>query len=274
MAYKVLMAHLEPGRSNENLLRAVADLAERFDAGVIGVTMCQPLQIIYSEGYVPADLIAQDREQREQQIAAAEAEFHAALPIRALEWRAAVTPDPLAGYLVRESRAADLVITGVDHNVSLFDHSRHLVIGDLVMQIGRPILVVPTATAGLTFNRVLVGWKDTRETRRAIADALPMLRRADQVTIVEVADERDIAAALSRVDDVARWLRRHDVTVQALAIASTGEDAHQLHALALEHKAGVIVAGAYGHSRVREWVLGGVTRDLLLRAGRCALVSH
>lgn len=53
-----------------------------------------------------------------------------------------------------------------------------------------------------------------------------------------------------------------------------GEDGHQLHTVAQERNAGVIVAGAYGHSRVREWVLGGVTRDLLLRGGRCALVSH
>jgi nucleotide-binding universal stress UspA family protein len=270
------MAHLELGHSNANLLGVVGDLAQRFEAGVIGIAMCQPMQIIYSEGYVPADLIVQDREQREKEVAAAEAEFRDALQTRVgrLEWRSEVTPDPLADYLAREARSADLVITGVDHNASMFDHSRHVNIGDVVMHVGRPILVVPTAASGASFDSVMVGWKDTRETRRAIADALPFLQKAAQVTIVEIVAEQELEAARERLDDVVRWLGCHGVSAEAIARKSTGADAHQLHAVALEHKAGVIVAGAYGHSRVREWVLGGVTRDLLLRAGRCALVSH
>ena len=274
MTYKTLMAHLELGRSNEGLLKIAGDLAERFDAGVIGIAMCQPMQIVYSEGYIPGDIIGQDREQRDREIATAEAEFRYALPARALGWRAAVTQDPLADYLARESRGADLVITGVDHNASLFDNSRHVPIGDVVMQVGRPILVVPTAASGLSFDRVLVGWKDTRETRRAIVDALPFLMTAAHATIVEIAEQKDLDLASERLADVVSWLSRHGVAAEAIARPSEGQDAHHLHALALEHRAGLIVAGAYGHSRVREWVLGGVTRDLLLRAGRCALVSH
>jgi nucleotide-binding universal stress UspA family protein len=274
MAYTTLMAHMELGRSNAGLLRIASDLAGRFDAGVIGIAMCQPMQIIYSEGYIPGELIAQDREQREKELAVAEAEFRGALPTRISGWRSAVTPNPLADYLAAEARSADLIITGVDHNASLFDNSRHVNIGDLVMHVGRPVLVVPTAVSGVTFDRVLVGWKDSRETRRAIADALPFLRKADHVTIAEIVDEEELAAARGRLDDVVLWLSRHGVVAEPVAARASGEDAHQLHALALEHKAGVIVAGAYGHSRVREWVLGGVTRDLLLRAGRCALVSH
>jgi len=276
MTYRTLMAHLELGHSNGNLLGVAGDLAQRFDAGMIGIAMCQPMQIIYSEGYVPADIIVQDREQREKEIATAEAEFRDVLQarVRRLEWRSAVTSDPLADYLAREARSADLIISGVDHNASVFDHSRHVNIGDVVMHVGRPILVVPTAASGVSFDSVIVGWKDTRETRRAIADALPFLEKAAQVAVVEVVAEPELEAARERLDDVVRWLGCHGVSAEPVARASTGEDAHQLHAVALERKAGVIVAGAYGHSRVREWVLGGVTRDLLLRAGRCALVSH
>lgn len=274
MTYKTLMVHMELGHSNAALLRVASDLAERFDAGVIGMAMCQPMQIIYSEGYIPGDLIAQDQEQRDKEIAAAEAEFRDALRTRVSGWRSAVTPDPLADHLAREARSADLIITGVDHNVSLFDHSRHLNIGDVVMQLGRPILVVPTAASGLMFDRVLVGWKDRGETRRAIGDALPFLRRAAHVTIVEIVDEQELAAARGRLDDVVTWLGRHGVTAEPIAKPSTGEDARQLRALTIQHNADMIVAGAYGHSRVREWVLGGVTRDLLLSAGLCALVSH
>jgi nucleotide-binding universal stress UspA family protein len=98
--------------------------------------------------------------------------------------------------------------------------------------------------------------------------------QAAHVTIVEIVDQRELAEARRRLDEVVVWLSRHGVAAEPCATPSTGEDAYQLHALALEHKAGVIAAGAYGHSRVHEWVLGGVTRDLLLRAGRCTLVSH
>jgi nucleotide-binding universal stress UspA family protein len=276
VTYRTLMAHLELGHSNARLLGVAGDLAQRFDAGVIGIAMCQPMQIIYSEGYVPADLIVQDREQRDKEVATAEAEFRDVLRARVgrLEWRSAVTLDPLVDYLVREARSADLLITGVDHNASMFDHSRHVNIGDVVMHSGRPILVVPTAASGVGFESVIVGWKDTRETRRAIADALPFLQKAAQIAVVEVVAEQELEAARERLDDVVRWLACHGVAAEPIARTSTGEDAHQLHAVALERKAGVIVAGAYGHSRVREWVLGGVTRDLLLRAGHYALVSH
>lgn len=274
--YRTLMAHLELGHSNAGLLRIAGELAQRFDAGVIGIAMCQPMQIIYSEGYVPADLIVQDREQREKEVAAAEAEFREALQAcgERLEWRSKVTADPLADYLAREARSADLIITGVDHNVSVFDHSRHVNIGDVVMHVGRPILVVPTAAAGVRFDSVMVGWKDTRETRRAIVDALPFLQKAAQVAVVEIVAAHELEAAQARLDDVVQWLGRHGVTAEPIARPSGGEDAQQLNAIAVERNAGVIVAGAYGHSRVREWVLGGVTRDLLLRAGCCALVSH
>jgi nucleotide-binding universal stress UspA family protein len=276
VTYRTLLAHLEPGRSNANLLGVTGDLAQRFDADVIGIAMCQPMQIIYSEGYVPADLIVQDREQRDQELATAEAEFHDVLQARVgrLEWRSAVLPEPLADYLAREARAADLIITGADHNASVFDHSRDVNVGDVVMHVGRPILVVPAEATAISFDSVLVGWKDSRETRRAIADALPFLQKAAQVVVVEIASEPELVAAQARLDDVVRWLGRHGVAAEAVARRSTGEDAQQLHAVAVERHAGVIVAGAYGHSRVREWVFGGVTRDLLLRAGRCALVSH
>lgn len=276
MTYRSLMVHLEPGHSNANLLGVAGDLAQRFDAGVIGVAMCQPMQIIYSEGYVPADIIMEDREQRDKELSAAEAEFRDVLQARAgrLEWRSAVTADPLADYLAREARSADLIITGVDHNASVFDHSRHVNIGDLVMHVGRPILVVPAPASGVGFDNVIVGWKDTRETRRAIVDALPFLQKATQVTIVEIAQDYDLEAAQARLDDVVTWLSRHGVAAERIARLSKGEDARQLNEFAVERSAGLIVAGAYGHSRVREWVLGGVTRDLLLRAGCCALVAH
>jgi nucleotide-binding universal stress UspA family protein len=126
----------------------------------------------------------------------------------------------------------------------------------------------------LKFDQVLVGWKDTCETRRAIADALPSLKEAGHIDVVEIAAAGQIAAAQARVTDVVGWLKCHGIVAEPMALTSTGNDARQLDTIAQERGVDLMVAGAYGHSRLREWVLGGVTRDLLLRSDRCSLISH
>jgi nucleotide-binding universal stress UspA family protein len=269
------MVHLELRRSNAGLLQVVGALAERFNAGVIGIAAGKPMQVAYNEGYVPQDLIEKDREEIEKELKEAEADFRRALQthVGTVEWRSTVTYAPLADYLARETRSADLIITGVGSG-GMFDGSRRVYTGDLIMQLGRPVLIVPAAVDKLKLERVIVGWKDTRETRRAVFDALPLLKMGADVTVVEIAGEEELAAARTRIEDVVGWLKRHGVTAKCLALLSTDDDAFRLNAVAQEQDADVIVAGAYGHSRVREWMLGGVTRDLLLRSDRCAFLSH
>jgi nucleotide-binding universal stress UspA family protein len=121
---------------------------------------------------------------------------------------------------------------------------------------------------------VLVAWKDTREARRAALDSLPLIKQAEEVTLVQIVERGDhkpsIQASLS---DVAAWLARHGVeTVTTMPVASGKPD--QLGSVASDIGADLIVAGAYGHSRLREWVWGGVTRDLLTRTKLCSLLSH
>lgn len=123
-------------------------------------------------------------------------------------------------------------------------------------------------------DRVVIGWKDTREARRAIADALPMLKAASKVSLVEIAAKEDLHAARSCLGEVVVWLGRHGVTADADVRPSAGDDAARLSAMAEERGANIVVAGAYGHSRIREWALGGVTRALLHHAGRSSFVSH
>ena len=110
--------------------------------------------------------------------------------------------------------------------------------------------------------------------RRAIVDALPFLARATHVTIAEIAAKEELAEARTRLADVVGWLKHHDIEARAVAVAAAGSHAQGLAAIADEQETDLIVAGAYGHSRVREWVLGGVTSDLLLRADRCSLLSR
>lgn len=276
MTYSTLMVHLQLGRSNAGLLHIAGDLARRFQAGVIGIAACQPIQLPYSEGaYISGDVFEQDRVQRETEMKAAEAEFRAAFQGYAgfVDMRSTLTYAPLSDYLVREARGADLFITAVTSG-SLLSATPPSSTGDLIMQIGRPVLIVPPAAKAVHLEHVVVAWKDTRETRRAAFDALPLLREASRVSVVGIAAERDLAATREQLKDVAGWLGRHGIAAQHYAEPSAGDDAERLGAIVQDRAADVIVAGAYGHNRVREWALGGVTRDLLLRAERCTLLSH
>jgi nucleotide-binding universal stress UspA family protein len=275
VSYSTLMVHLELGKPNAGLLAVAGDLAERFHAHVIGIAACQPMQFVYGMGYVSADYFDRDMADLQKDSQAAETEFRSALQTRAgsLEWRSTVEFGALSGHIAHEARSSDLIITSVESG-GLFEASRLVNTGDLIMQVGRPVLVVPQGAKALALDQVLVAWKDTRETRRAVLDALPLLKKAARVTLAEIAVEDRLPLAHKHLEEVAGWLGRHGVKAEGRASLSTGEDADRLYAIAKEQGADVVVAGAYGHSRLREWVLGGVTRDLLLRADICALVSH
>lgn len=268
MTYATLMVHLQPGRPNAGILAIAGDLAERLHAGVIGIASCQPIQILEGNGYLPTNLLQADHDEIEKEIRKAEVEFRDAFQkhVRTVEWRSAVTSGLPVDYIAHEARCADLIITNAD-----WQRGR---ISDLVMQLGRPTLIVPTTIHTLKLNHVLVGWKDTREARRATLDALPVLKKAARVTIVEIADEKDLSAACTHLEDVASWLKSHGVSAEKFVSPSSGSDAIRLNAIAQGHGVDLIVAGAYGHSRLREFVLGGVTHDLLLCANRCSFVSH
>lgn len=276
MPYSTLMVHLDTDKSNAALLRFVDDFARRLKADVIGIAAGQPMKLIYTDGYVPANLVQQDFEQLEASIKAAEKEFRDALRGQAsnVEWRSTVTVAPLADYIAHEARSADLIITTAPSDASFLESEHHVNAGDLVMLAGRPVLVVPAETTTPKLDRVLVGWKETREARRAIVDALPILKAATHVIVAEIADQDEMDEARMHLGQVVTWLQRHGVVAAASAVASKGDDANQLNAIAAQNSIDVVVAGAYGHSRVREWALGGVTRDLLLRGERYALISH
>jgi len=269
------MVHLELGQSNATVLGVAAHLAERFGAGVIGISAAQPMQVDYSAGYPCEPLIEQDRAQKAHEAQRAEAEFRAALQGRVawLDWRAAVVTGSLSGYLAEEARCADLVLTGVTSGAVL-DASRRTAVSGLVMELGRPMLLVPPGLQGLGLQRIVIRWRETRESRRAAVDALPLLRQAAYVGVAEIVGEQELPAARLRLADVAAWLRRHGITAETLPRSAYCDGAAGLGGIAAEQGADMVVAGAYGHSRLREWALGGVTRNLLLHPDRCMFLSH
>lgn len=135
---------------------------------------------------------------------------------------------------------------------------------------GTPILRLGTAATG-RFSKVLVAWKDCPQARRALHDALPILKRADKVTIVGVGDE--ISAV--RLEAVSEHLRRHNVTTSHLHLSHSEQDVGaDLIGHAQRDNADLIVAGVYSRSPLAERVLGGVTRELLKTADLSWFMAH
>ncbi len=166
-----------------------------------------------------------------------------------VEWRCA--EDFPSRYIVEQARASDIIVVGEASRGAIADPFVQVNPSDLVMQAGRPLLVVPDACNWLDLRSVLIAWKDTAEARRAVADALPMLRKATDVTVAEIVEEQaNRPAALSRVRDVVAWLSRHGVSASEQVPDDCGEAGGQLERIASEVGAGVVVAGAYGHSRL------------------------
>lgn len=276
MAPSSLMVRLTAGKSNEALLGCAADLAMRLEATrVIGISARQPLQIYSSpDAYVPPDLITWDLEHIEKELKGAERSFRAALEgkVTSCEWRSTVISyGTIADYVAEQMRAADLLITGAGEDASI---GHHVNLADLVIRAGKPVLVVGPAVDRIDLRSVVLGWRDTREARRAAEDALPVLKLAERVTVLEVAAKDDLDQARARTEDVVGWLAGHGIAATACAVSATDKDSTEIEAIAKQLDAGLIVGGAYGHTRLRELIMGGVTRDLLLRPARCSFISH
>jgi nucleotide-binding universal stress UspA family protein len=275
VTYRSLMVHLDLGQCSEPALRVTCELADRFKSKVIGVAASLPGVPVHADGMVASSVLEADFEQLNQAIDRCETRFRSALggSSSSLEWRSdAAYP---ADFLAAESRAADLLVVGRSENDASRGPYQQLDIGDAVMKAGRPILVVPPHGTSLAVNRILIAWKDTTEARRAISGALPLLKQATELTIVEiVSDESERDAADIRVGDVARWLQGHNASASARVELSAGDAGSQLVAIASEAGSDIIVAGAYGHTRLREWIFGGVTHHLLRKSPACALLAH
>jgi nucleotide-binding universal stress UspA family protein len=228
----------------------------------------------FADGDFAQQLLDQEASAIGTRLSALESEFRAATEKRAseVEWRTArALPVP---YMLQQARAADLIVVGA-RSETLVDPCAAPDPSDLLMQAGRPLLVVPPTTEWLDLRSVLIAWKDVREARRAVFDALPLLAAAKEVTVTEVPEQDGRRAnALSHVADVATWLRGHGIAANTVVPEKAGDVSEQIEKIASNIGAGAVIAGAYGHSRFREWVLSGVTRHLATESRRCAFLSR
>jgi nucleotide-binding universal stress UspA family protein len=264
--------YVEPDTMPEQSVRLAASLAEQFDAQLIGfsaLAIPPPL----ADRAVLAYPSEADLEFMQARLAEKGAWFRSLVggDSRKPEWRSAL--DLPARALAREARSADLVVIG--QKVGPISEYRSVDPGGATLKMGRPTLVVPERTSALRAEHVVIGWKDAREARRAVRDALPFLQKATRVTIAEACVEGEDNTALGRLDDVARYLSRHRVEAgPRVILRQKGSGAAQLIEIAQEERADLLVTGAYGHSRLGEAVFGGVTREILLTSPICCLMSH
>ena len=145
----------------------------------------------------------------------------------------------------------------------------------LVLSSGRPILLFPPRGTVSRIQRILVAWNATRESVRAASDALPLLARADAVEILVADHERNPRHGQEPGADIARHLARHGARVEVRRASSDGKDVGRfLLSQAAAFRADLLVMGAYGHSQVREWVFGSVTRTVIYEATIPVLMSR
>lgn len=279
MSYATLLVPVEADPEVDGRLSLAIDLANQFDAKLIGVgAELWRIWVAGGEfdgGYAAAEMYTAEAAQIEADLQRAKAKFEAASAAvrQGSDWRSAIQFPIL--QVAAEARAADLVVTSPSHRPGRSDYNVATPAA-LALQTGRPVLVAPADATSLQLGRVLVAWRDTREARRAVADALPILKRAKAVLVAEICGHVEAPAAEARLADVAQYLLRHGVHAET-RVGHEERDvsaAQQLFELADQHAADLIVAGAYGHSRLGEWVFGGFTRALLAQTGRAVLLSH
>jgi nucleotide-binding universal stress UspA family protein len=231
-------------------------------------------------GITPDQLAEEMRTQLRQDAEASASRLRPRLEKESISWEiriddARFTDPPRA--MARQSHYADLAVMTAPQRGAADGALVRAFFNSMLFESGRPVLAVPTNhPAEVPIRHVVVAWKPTRETARALHDALPLLANAgsiDVVTVDPVVGESGHGADPGV--DIATHLARHDLRVNVVRVPRAGNTvATALLRHAAESEAQLLIAGGYGHSRLREWVLGGTTRELLQATHLPILFSH
>ncbi len=273
MTYATIMVYVELGRGGAKHAKLAADLASRCEAALIGMAAAVPTDMPVFQAR-PSEILTltQDTARLVSRLGDTKVQFLAGTrEVPRVSWREGF--DFPTEALLREARAADLIVIGREHDPTVAVPS--LDTARFILQAGRPVLLVPPGIEYLQASRVLVGWKDTRESRHAVREAVPLLQKSKEVILVEACAKGEENTTLERLRDVEGYLGRHGVgPCTKYYINDIGDTAAELIRVAQDEGAGLIVAGAYGHTRLGEWAFGGVTRELLSNSPLCCLLSH
>lgn len=279
MTYKSVLVHAADESRWSRVLDVAITVARRFEAHLTALCVMPPE--ILDPALTPggaATVIDRHRKAFETSEARMKGAFEerSRTAMIGAEWR---TDDArrASGWerLIEHGRSADLIIASQrDPHWPL----AHLLESpaDLVLKSGRPVLFVPATGHHAEFgNRAVVAWNGSREAARAAFDAVPLLRDADKVSVLWVNAEKDKAAQDLPAADLCTALARHGVRAEAGTIAHADDRAGDvLLERARQTNASLLVMGGYGHSRLRELVLGGATRHVLQHMSVPVLMSH
>lgn len=271
MAFKDILVHVDNGQQAVERVKLAALAAEAGDAHLVGLHVrWRPDLPPVVAGQLAPDIAEMQARFKQTAAREARAAFDSVAPPAGVttEWRD--VEGALVDSVLRHARHADLAVVG---QAAEEDDNRPLA-DSLVLEVGRPVLVVPYAGRFDTLGqRVLVAWNGSREASRAVHDALPLLKRARRVVVLAVnpdAEMGDLPGA-----DLCRHLSRHGVTAVAEQVrADDLEVGEMLLSRAADADADLLVMGAYGRSRLRELVLGGATRHILRHMTVPVLFSH
>jgi nucleotide-binding universal stress UspA family protein len=276
MTYRSILVHVDDGPYNAQRLEVAGALAKQFPAQLVGAYLVPRGDYSpFATALIPPDLVEKRLERANQAQHAAERRFRELADGASLEWRAPVG-DPIEAAVIH-SRYADLAVLGQpvrEQPDYVFDSElAHAVL----MESGRPVLFVPyTRIEQPIGRRILLAWKDARESARAVADALPFLKDAEQVRAVAITPDAEESLRDVLVDkQVEGFLARHDVKAQVKRIVAADVEAGEL---LLSHAADIgadmIVMGGYSRPRISQLVWGGVSRLILGSMTVPVLMSH
>jgi nucleotide-binding universal stress UspA family protein len=274
---KDVLVNLTGGQPQDFAADYAISVAKDFGAHIVGVGFIyEPIIPGSVLGGVPTDLIEVQREENSKNAKAAIARFEAAAKEAGLSFEPRMLDASIAGaadLFGRIARRFDLAVVGQarrEHGAS-----EELLIEGALFGSGRPVVVVPyIQKQAMSLEHVMICWDGSRPAARAIADSLPFLMRAKSVDIVVVTGERDKSGEITGAN-MSRHLARHGVTVEIKRVAADNVDVQSaILAHAADSGADFMVLGGFGHSRLREFILGGVTRSILASMPVPVLMSH
>ena len=274
---KDIVVNLTGGTSQDFAADYALSLAQLFEAHVAGVGFVyEPVIPGSVMGGIPSELIEVQREENAKGARGAADRFEAAAKRAGVSAEVRILDASVAGaadLFGRAARRFDLAVVGQARPKE--GASEELLIEGALFESGRPVVVVPhTQTRPVALERVLVCWDGSRPATRAIADAMPFLHRAKAIDIVAVSGERGKGRELVGTN-MARHLARHGLEVTLKRVSADDTDVPStIRAQAQESGAEFMVMGGYGHSRLREFILGGVTRTILTSSTIPVLMSH
>jgi nucleotide-binding universal stress UspA family protein len=274
---KDLVVNLSLGRPHDVAADYAISIAEAFDAHLCAIAFSyEPLVPPSVMGGIPAEAIDAQWAASEKAADAAIAAFAAAATREGItsEHRKLTASLGGAGDLFgRLARRFDLAVAGQAE--PKHGAAEDLVIEGALFGSGHPVVVVPyIQKSGLKLDQVMICWDGSRPAARAIADAMPFLERATAIDVVIVASGREKSDEIPGVD-MGEHLARHGLKVEVKRIVSTDVDVpNTILSHAADSGADLIVMGGFGHSRLREFVLGGATRGILAAMTVPVLMSH